>query len=85
VASDADLQNHNHRWDLLQELSDREAPKADELYIGLTKPQPWLHNFHELFFGITKVKGGSQETASPAWSTLQNLATERSEEAQLLE
>src|SRR5882762_1426495 len=42
-----------------------QVSKADRLYIGLTKPQPLLHNFHELFFGITKVEEGSQENCIP--------------------
>ena len=71
--------------DLLLGFSDGEVPKADGLYIELTKPQPWLRNFHELFLEVTKVERKSQETASPAWSRLQDLATERSEEAELLE
>jgi len=71
--------------DLVLGFSDGEVPKADGLYIGLTKPQPLFHNFHELFFGVTKVERKSQETASPAWSRLQDRATERSEEAKLLE
>ena len=45
---------------LLLEFSEGEVSKANELYIGLTKPQPLLPNFHELFFGITKVGSGSR-------------------------
>ncbi|PYX52310.1 MAG: hypothetical protein DMG76_29615 [Acidobacteria bacterium] len=67
---------------MLLRFSDREVPKANGLYIGLTKPQPLLRNFHEPFFGVTEIGGGSPETASPAWLTLQNPATERSEEAE---
>jgi hypothetical protein len=51
--------------DLLLGFSAGEVPKADGLYIGLTKLQPLLHSFHELFFGVTKVEEESQETASP--------------------
>jgi len=71
--------------DLLLGFSDGEVPKVDGLYIGLTKPEPLLRHFHELFLGVTKVEGKAQETASPAWSRLQDLATERSEQAKLLE
>ena len=76
---------HITTTDLLLGFSDGEVPKVDGLYIGLTKPQPSLRHFHELFLGVTKVEGKSQETASPVWSRLQDPATERSEEAKLLE
>jgi hypothetical protein len=66
--------------DLLLEFSDREVPQADGLYIGLTKPQLLSQNFQELILDSQKPEGGSQETAYPAWSTLQNLATGAREE-----
>jgi len=76
---------HITTTDLLLGFSDGEVPKVDGLYMGLTKPEPLLRHFHELFLGVTKVEGKAQETASPAWSRLQDLATERSEQAKLIE
>jgi len=67
---------HITTTNLLLGFSDGEAPKVDRLYIGSTKPEPLLRHFHELFLGVTKVEGKSQETASPAGSRLQDLATE---------
>src|SRR5260370_15978812 len=67
---------HITTTDLLLGFSDGDVPKVDGLYIGLTKLQPLLRHFHELFLGVTKVEGKSQETASPVWSRLQDPATE---------
>jgi hypothetical protein len=77
---------HITTTDLLLGFSDGEVPKVDGLYIGLTKLQPLLHNFHELFLGVTKIEGKSQETASPAGQGCKILQPKRSsEEAKLLD